>query len=174
MRFVYVGLWLAAITLANVISARYGPQASIYNAFALIGLTLVLRDRLHDLWREHRAVKMGALIVTGAVLAWLVAPDAGKIGLASGIAFAAAETVDALVYSLVHRWPWLERSNTSNFFGAAVDSLIFPTIAFGGLLWGVTVGQFTAKVAGALLFTLLIERARAAARDDSAPEPAQA
>jgi hypothetical protein len=41
-----------------------------------------------------------------------------------------------------------------------VDSLIFPTIAFGGLLWGITVGQFTAKVAGALLFTLLIQHRR--------------
>jgi hypothetical protein len=28
------------------------------------------------------------------------------------------------------------------------------------VLWGITVGQFTAKVAGALLFTLLIQRLR--------------
>jgi hypothetical protein len=117
MRFLYVVLWLAAITAANVISARYGPEASIYNAVVLIGLTL---------------------IVTGAALAYVVAPDAGKIGVASGVAFGASETVDAR------------------------------------LLWGVTVGQFTAKVAGALFFTLLIERAHAAARHDGAPEPAQA
>jgi uncharacterized PurR-regulated membrane protein YhhQ (DUF165 family) len=107
-----------------------------------------------------RIWKMGALILTGSLLAYLVTPDAGKIGLASGVAFLCSETVDALVYAAVHRWPWLERSNTSNFFGAAVDSLVFPTIAFGGVLWGVTVGQFTAKVAGALLFTLAIQRVR--------------
>lgn len=153
-------LWLAAITAANLISAHFGPQASIYNAFALIGLTLVIRDRLHDQWHRNRVPKMAALILAGSLLAYLVTPDAGRIGIASGIAFLASETVDAIVYALVHRWPWLERSNTSNFFGAAVDSLIFPTIAFGGLLWGITVGQFTAKVAGALLFTLLIQRMR--------------
>jgi uncharacterized PurR-regulated membrane protein YhhQ (DUF165 family) len=107
-----------------------------------------------------RVWKMGALILTGSLLAYVVTPDAGRIGVASGIAFLASESVDAVVYAVVHRWPWLERSNTSNFFGAAVDSLIFPTLAFGGLLWGVTVGQFTAKVAGALLFTLAIQRAR--------------
>lgn len=157
---IFVGVWLAAITAANLSSAHWGPEASVYNAFALIGLTLVIRDRLHDIWREHRVPKMAALIVTGSVLAWLVVPDAGRIGLASGIAFLCSETVDALVYGLVHRWPWLERSNTSNFFGAAVDSLVFPTLAFGGLLWSITVGQFTAKVAGALLFTLLIQRRR--------------
>lgn len=155
---VLVGLFLAAITAANLISAHYGPEASIYNAFALIGLTLVIRDQLHDQWREHRLPKMLALIVAGSVLAYLVTPDAGRVGLASGVAFLAAESVDALVYHAVRRWEWLERSNFSNFFGAAVDSLIFPTLAFGGVLWGITLGQFTAKVAGALLFSLLIAR----------------
>lgn len=155
-----VVLWLAAITAANVISAKYGPAASIYNAFWLIGLTLVIRDRLHDQWHHGCVWKMGALIVAGAALAWVVAPDAGRIGLASGLAFLCAETVDAVVYGLVAHWPWLERSNTSNFFGAAVDSVVFPTVAFGGFLLGVTVGQFTAKVAGALLFSLLLSRAR--------------
>jgi hypothetical protein len=157
---ILVALWLAAITAANLITAHYGPEASIYCAFALIGLTLVIRDRLHDTWRTHRVPKMAALILTGSLLAYLVTPDAGMIGIASGVAFLAAETVDAIVYHLVRVWPWLERSNFSNFFGAAVDSLVFPTLAFGGLLWGITVGQFTAKVAGALLFTLLIQRLR--------------
>jgi uncharacterized PurR-regulated membrane protein YhhQ (DUF165 family) len=160
MTALLVLLWLAAITAANLISAHFGPEASIYNAFALIGLTLVIRDRLHDAWKTYRVVKMGALILTGSVLAYVVTPSAGQIGIASAVAFFASESVDGIVYHLVRFWPWLERSNLSNFFGAAVDSLIFPTIAFGGLLWGITVGQFTAKVAGALLFTLLIQRVR--------------
>ncbi len=153
-----IAVFLAAITAANLISAHYGPEASIYNAFALIGLTLVIRDQLHDEWREHRLPKMLALIVAGSALAYLVTPNAGRIGLASGVAFLAAESVDALVYHAVRFWPWLERSNFSNFFGAAVDSMVFPTLAFGGVMWGITVGQFTAKVAGALLFTLLLAR----------------
>ena len=153
---VLIALWLGAITAANLISAEFGPEASIYNAFFLIGLTLVLRDRLHDIWHSNRVLKMGALIVVGSAFAYLVTPDAGRIGLASGVAFLCAESVDALVYHSVRFWPWLERSNFSNFFGAAVDSLVFPTIAFGGVMWGITVGQFTAKVAGALLFTLAI------------------
>lgn len=160
MTAVPVLLWLAAITAANLISAHFGPEASIYNAFALIGLTLVIRDRLHDMWQTNRVPKMAALILIGSLLAYLVTPSAGQIGIASAVAFFASESVDGIVYQLVHRWPWLERSNVSNFFGAAVDSLIFPTIAFGGLLWGITVGQFTAKVAGALLFTLLIQHRR--------------
>lgn len=153
-----IALFLAAITAANLISAHYGPEASIYNAFALIGLTLVIRDQLHDQWQKHRLPKMLLLIIAGSLLAYLVTPDAGKIGMASGVAFLAAESVDALVYHSVRFWPWLERSNFSNFFGAAVDSLVFPTLAFGGIMWGISLGQFTAKVAGALLITLLISR----------------
>lgn len=153
-----ITVWLAAITAANIITATFGPDASIVNAFWLIGLTLVIRDQLHDQWKRHRVPKMAALITTGALLAYLVTPDAGRIGVASGVAFLAAEALDALVYHAVRHWPWLERSNTSNFFGAAADSIVFPTVAFGGVLWTVTVGQFTAKVAGALLFTLLIQR----------------
>lgn len=155
---VLVALFLAAITAANLISAHYGPQASIYNAFALIGLTLVIRDQLHDQWSTRRLSKMLTLIAAGSILAYLVTPTAGRIGAASGIAFLAAESVDALVYHAVRRWEWVERSNLSNLFGAAVDSLVFPTLAFGGLMWGITLGQFTAKVAGGLLFTLLIAR----------------
>ncbi len=102
--------------------------------------------------------KMLALIVAGSALAYLAVPDAGRIGLASGVAFLCAESVDAVVYQAVHRWQWLERSNFSNLFGAAIDSLVFPTLAFGGVMWSITLGQFTAKVAGALLFTLLLSR----------------
>ena len=101
---------------------------------------------------------MLALILAGSVLAYLVTPNAGRIGMASGVAFLAAESIDALVYHAARSWEWLERSNFSNLFGAAVDSLVFPTLAFGGVLWGISLGQFTAKVAGALLFTLLISR----------------
>ncbi|MEJ7788019.1 MAG: VUT family protein [Solirubrobacteraceae bacterium] len=153
-----VALFLAAITAANLISAHYGPEASIYNAFALIGLTLVIRDQLHDQWQRHRLPKMLALILAGSVLAYLVTPSAGKIGMASGVAFLASESVDALIYHAARSWAWVERSNISNLFGAAVDSIVFPTLAFGGFMWGITLGQFTAKVAGALLFSLIIAR----------------
>lgn len=151
--------WLTAITAANLITANFGPAASVYTSFALVALTLVTRDALHDLWKTGRLWKMGLLIAGGGAVAYIATPAAGQIALASCIAFATSETVDGLVYHGVRHWAWLERSNLSNLFAAAVDSIVFPTIAFGSLLVNITVGQFTAKVAGALLFTLLIQRA---------------
>ncbi len=151
-----VAVFLAAIVAANLLVSEFGPEASIYNAFFLIGLDLTTRDALHDAWGRHRWRNMALLIAAGSLLSWLVDRDAGTIALASAAAFAAAGTADLIVYHLARRRPWLERANTSNLFGAAVDSIVFPTIAFGGLLWGVTFGQFCAKVAGGFLFALLI------------------
>jgi hypothetical protein len=41
---------------------------------------------------------MGALILTGSVLAYVVTPSAGQIGIASAVAFFASESVDGIVY----------------------------------------------------------------------------
>jgi uncharacterized PurR-regulated membrane protein YhhQ (DUF165 family) len=160
MRFVILAAWLAAIVAANLSVSKFGPSAAIYNAFIFIGLLLVLRDVLHDALGRWRFPKMLGLIALGGMLSYIVTPSGGKIALASAVAFVAAETVDFIVYTLLHGRPWLERSNASNFPGALVDSLVFPTIAFGGFIWGVSFGQFVAKVAGGLLFTLLLARRR--------------
>lgn len=155
-----IGVYLAAVVTANLVVAEFGPQASIYVAFLLIGLTLVVRDLAHDLWVRWRPLKLGALIAAGALLSYLLNQDAAQIAKASCLAFAAAETADALLYHAARRLPWLERSNLSNLLGAAVDSVVFPWVAFNGFMWAITFGQFSAKVAGGVLFSLLLVRAR--------------
>lgn len=161
-----VALYLAAVVAANLIVTEYGPEASIYCAFFLIGLTLVVRDVAHDTWENHRALKLAALIGAGALLSYIVNNDAAQIAKASCIAFAAAETTDALLYHAARRMPWLERSNVSNILGAAVDSIVFPWIAFNGFMWVITFGQFSAKVAGGVLFSLILLRFRARLTDE--------
>ena len=156
---IYVLLYLVAIVAANLITARFGPAASYFNAFALIGLDLVVKDRLQDFWQHrHLLVKMGALIATGSLLSYALNRDAGSIALASFVAFGAAALVDALIYQRLRRRPWLTRSNGSNVPAAAVDSLVFPTIAFGGLNPWITLGQFVAKVAGGLVWSVVLNR----------------
>lgn len=162
-----VGLYLTAIVAANLISAHFGPGASIYNAFGLIGLNLTTRDRLHDLWGRNRFRNMALLILTGSGLSFLAAhlfADAppeivARIALASCIAFAVSEGMDASVYQLIRQRPWLERSNISNFVGAGLDSVIFVSIAFGWL-WPIIFGQFCAKVAGGFLWSLILRAHR--------------
>jgi len=150
--------YLAAIVLANLSAAHFGPGASIVNAFVLIGLNLASRDRLHDLWGQHVARNMLLLIVVGGALSWALNAGAGRIALGSVLAFMLSEGVDAFVYHRQHHRPYLVRSNLSNVFGAAVDSLVFPVIAFGGFPLLIIAAQFAAKVLGGLLWSLLLNR----------------
>lgn len=151
-------LYLAAIVAANLSVAKFGPEASIVNAFLLIGLDLTTRDRLHDKWQKRRLPKMAALIVAGSTLSYILNRNAGPIALASMAAFGAAAIVDATIYHLARRFAWLERVIASNTAGAGVDSIVFPYLAFGGFLWPIVFGQFTAKVAGGTLWALVLNR----------------
>ena len=158
---IYIILYLGAIVAANLLVAHFGPAVSIVNAFLFIGLDLTSRDKLHEAWHGKGFVwKMGLLIATGSVLSWLLNRDAGQIALASFVAFALAALTDTIVYSfaLGRRWSWLKRSNGSNVASAAVDSIAFPTLAFGSFMPLVTLGQFAAKVLGGALWSLILRR----------------
>jgi uncharacterized PurR-regulated membrane protein YhhQ (DUF165 family) len=155
-----VTVYLAAIIAANWSVTHWGPRAAIYNAFLFIGLDLVARDRLHDAWAGRWLwPRMAALVATGSLLSWWVADAGGKIAVASGIAFACAASLDALVYQTARRMPWFERSNLSNIAGGAADSMVFQSIAFGWS-WPIVFGQFTAKVAGGVSWSLLLRARR--------------
>lgn len=156
-----LALYLAAIVAANLSIAAFGPAASILNAFLFIGLDLSLRDSLHDRWRhDHLALRMGALIAAGGAISYVLNADAGIIAVASTVAFALAATADAVAYAILGDRSFMVRANGSNIVGAAVDSVVFPTIAFGGFLPAVVLGQFAAKVAGGFVWSLVIRRWR--------------
>lgn len=157
--YVLVAAFLAALIAANLITAKFGPAASVYTAFVLIAADLVVRDALHDrLAGWARWAVMGALVLTGGTIAYVINADAAQIALASAAAFAAALTVDALIYHAARRLPWLERSNLSNIVASIIDSAVFVAVAFPGFLWSIAVGQTTAKIAGGLIVALLLQR----------------
>jgi len=154
----YLIAYLTAIVAANLLTTWLGPWMSTVNAFLFIGLDITARDELHDAW-QHRHLwwRMPALIAAGSLLSWLFNRRAAPIALASFVAFAVAGLADTLVYSCMRAYPRLHRVNTSNFVSSFADSLIFPTLAFG---WPpdpwIVYAQFTAKVAGGLLWSLIL------------------
>jgi hypothetical protein len=157
MTLILIALYLVAIVAANLAVAAFGPAITPLTAFLLIGLDLTTRDALHDRWQGRALpVRMTLLIATGSLASWLINPAAGRIAVASALAFALAATADAIAYHLTRHRPWLQRANASNLVGAAVDSLAFPTLAFGVLLPGIVAGQFAAKVLGGLAWSLLL------------------
>lgn len=150
-------IYLVAITAANLIVSRFGPQWSKVTAFFLIGLDFTVMDSLHDTWqRKGLWWKMAILIATGSAISWILNRNAGRIGLASFGAFCLASIVDRLIYAAGHKWARWRRVNVSNLGSSFVDSLVFPSLAFG---WppdpDILFGQFTAKLAGGMMYSLL-------------------
>jgi uncharacterized PurR-regulated membrane protein YhhQ (DUF165 family) len=149
-----IAVYTIAMTLANLSVAAFGPSVTAINAFVLIGLDLALRDWLHV---RLKVWQMGALIAFTGALTFVLNPAAGQIAVASAVAFTAAALVDWGTF-LKLKGTWLIRANGSNVAGAAVDSLIFPTIAFGALMPQVVLAQFVAKVAGGALWAWVLAR----------------
>jgi len=158
---IYSIIFVLALVFANLLVAWLGPWFSIINAFVLIGLDLSIRDKLHESWKNDKlAIKMGALILVSSLVSYLLNPATGMIAVASLLAFALSMAADTITYHFLHNKSWFVKSNGSNVAGAVVDSLVFPTIAFGGLMMDIVLMQFLAKVLGGLVWTYFIKRIR--------------
>lgn len=149
-------IYAAAMILANLSVATFGPSVTPINAFVLIGLDLTMRDWLHV---RIKPWQMAALIAITGLLTYALNPAAGNIAVASACAFSAAALVDWATFTRL-RGSWMYRANGSNVAGAAVDSLIFPTLAFGALMPQIVLAQFLAKIAGGAIWTWIFNRSR--------------
>lgn len=155
---IYAFIYISALVCANLLVALFGPWFSLINSFVLIGLDLTLRDKLHDTWNGN-PLKIGGLIAVAGIVSYLLNPASGQIAIASVVAFCLSMLADSYVYQKLKDKPWEKRTTGSNLTGAAVDSITFPTIAFGGLMPEIVVMQFISKVVGGFIWAKLI-RAR--------------
>ncbi len=151
---VLIILYLASVVLANLIILKFGPSASIVTATVFIGLDLSLRDALHD---RLTRLQMFGLIAGGGIITFILNIDAAQIAAASSIAFIASGLADWFVFTRSGGSRFV-RSNKSNVVGAVVDSVIFPTCAFGAVIPAVIIGQFIAKVIGGCLWAIVLSR----------------
>lgn len=161
---IYILAYLVSIVFANWAVSHFGPAISPWTALVFIGFVIYARDCLHDSWLiRHLKRNMFLLIAAGSLLS--IPFNAGKIALASFLAFIVSETVDALVYHRLLKRPKLLRINGSNLMSAAVDSVLFLSLASWLLWgwpppWGIMALQFVAKVGGGFVWSLIIEVVR--------------
>lgn len=146
-------IYVLAICAANFSVHVFGPLVTPLNAFLFIGLDFVIRDKLHE---RIGIMRMFCLIAIAGVISFAVNPATDMIAIASVAAFALAATADATVYQVLIKKPWLVKSNGSNIASSAVDSVVFPLIAFGAFLPWVVAGQFIAKVFGGAIWSWLL------------------
>lgn len=150
-------IFVSSIVCANLLVAQFGPIMSVINSFMLIGLDLSLRDKLHDQW-DGNPIKIGVLILVSGAVSYLLNPATGIIAVASVSAFCLSMLADSFVYQKLKSKSWMIKANGSNVAGAGVDSIVFPTVAFGGLMPEIVAMQFASKMLGGLLWSLLIKK----------------
>lgn len=151
-------LFAATIPAANWMIGHVGdcgPVCTIPVGFGLyapsgvlmVGLTLVLRDALHE---RGGLLAVAGAVALGALATLAVAPAA--LAVASLAAFLAAEAVDTAAYSMARRHGRARAVMVSGLVGAAADSAVFLWLAFGSLdyLTGQTLGKLYASAAVAL------------------------
>lgn len=144
--------YASAMTVANMLVATFGPSISPLNAFVFIGFDLALRDWLQI---KLQPMQMGALIIGTGLLTYALDQSTVMIATASAVSFIAAALIDWIVFTKI-KGTWLFRSNSSNVAGAMVDSLLFPTIAFGGFMPEIVAMQFVAKIIGGAIWVYLL------------------
>jgi uncharacterized PurR-regulated membrane protein YhhQ (DUF165 family) len=146
--------YAVAMIAANLLVATFGPSVTAINAFLLIGLDLTLRDWLHF---RLKTWQMASLIIGTGLITYGLNPASGMIALASAVSFLAASIVDWVIF-VKTTGTWIKRANISNTAGSAVDSLLFPTIAFGALMPEIVAFQFIAKVCGGAVWSYILEK----------------
>lgn len=154
----YIVVYLVSIVAANILVAHFGPSFAPIGALLFIGLDLTCRDKIHDGWKTNLFAKMTTLIAIGSVMSYALNGASGKIALGSFVAFFAASAVDTVTYQLLKERSKMVKVNGSNVLSAAVDSVVFPTVAFGVFLPSIVALQFVAKVLGGLFWFAIIER----------------
>ena len=138
---VYGANW--ALKTYGFIDVGFGLTAPAGVLFA--GLAFTFRDLTHE--ALGRWWCLGAIAI-GSVLSYVL-EDAGRIAIASCVAFGLSELADLLVYEPLRKKRWLTAVMASNAVGLVVDSALFLWIAFGSLAF------IEGLILGKLYMTLL-------------------
>ena len=101
-------------------------------------------------------LRMLAMICAAGAVSYALNPSSGIIAVASVVAFIVSSMTDTAVFSAMKGNSWTTRANASNVVSAMVDSILFPTIAFGVLMPAIVASQFSMKVLGGALWAYVL------------------
>lgn len=147
-------IYILSIIIANLTIIHIGPYSIPFVSFFMIGLDFVLRDLLNN---RLTNAKMFILILFSGVITFIINRDAQDVAIASSISFTLASLCDWSIFN-IELGSWEQRSIRSNMMAALVDSILFPTILFGGFIIGVTFLQVIMKILGGFFWLWVFKR----------------
>ena len=142
----YVALYIASVVLVNWGFSTFPGYEWFWSL--VVGGVFITRDYC------QRAIGhwcIAAMAVAGLLSYWMADPF---VAIASVCAFAVAETVDWIVYSITKR-PLADRILISSAFSTPLDTLVFLSI-LGLLMPGLVGIQIASKMAAAIALWLTL------------------
>lgn len=150
MVIAYVGLF----TLANVLVSMFGVWVTPLNSLFIIAADMVMRDRIQ--YDSGFMVAMFACLMAGTATV-LISPGSEMIAIASFSSVVLAGSGSAIVFHF-KSGGFYSKALPANICAAAIDSVAFPVIAFGSVMYDVSIAQFAAKTAGATAIIWIMKR----------------
>jgi len=151
--YLAIAIYISAVVAANLAAAWFGPKITPLIAFTLIGLDLALRNRLAlSLLRSE----MLLMIAASAAISYLINPASGQVALAGLMAFSASTLADWWLFSSLSG-TWFRKCLGGLALGSAIDSFLFPTLAFGEFIAEIVALQFLAKLLGGTMWAYILK-----------------
>lgn len=179
-------LFIGSLVMAAVVSTKIISIFGFYAPAGVLAysVTFIVSDIISEIWGKERANEvihcgfialLTAIALSWAALHWTAAPfwhgqdgfasvlgNTPRIVLASLLAYLVSQTNDVRLFHLLRRMTngkhlWL-RNNLSTIISQLIDSTIFVTVAFYGVMpvTDIIIGQWVAKICIAFLDTPLV------------------
>lgn len=149
--------YLIILVCANLAVYVTGQVALLLTGLILVPFDFAIRVRLQEAWTGPGLWgRLLALMVAGGLLTVLALPDAHQVALASVAAFAAGSLLGAWTYAAVLHWrsSWARICSLAAM--AAIDSVVFPLLAFESVSGWLMAGQFIMKWTASLGFLTVL------------------
>ena len=178
------GLFITSLLIANVLSAKIVTFWGMVIPAAIVAypLTFLMTDLIGEIWgkeQANQAVKLGficqitSLIMIGLAILLPVAPFADnqaefrgimgqsfRVVAASLVAYYCSQSWDVWIFHKIREmntgYKWI-RNNVSTMTSQLIDTAIFITIAFYGIvpnIWVMIFSQYLIKIVYAALDTI--------------------
>lgn len=153
-KILMLSLYVSLFILANLLVGIFGPWITPINALVIIGADMVIRDRIQ--YENGFSWAIFCCLLAG-IITFLINPETQMIAVASFVSILLAGISSALVFKLKNG-NFYSKSYPANVICAAIDSLVFPYVAFGSIMFDISLMQFIAKVVGATLVLYIMRK----------------
>lgn len=154
---VFIVLFLAALTAANLIVKHFGPTGLWFSSALLIPFDFICRCIFHETWKGRRLIiNLLLLTIASGIITFAINHEALNIALASFAGIVAVQIFAGIFYQTFKKKSFFIKVNLSDLVAIIVDSLVFQLVAFHVINLEITGGQMLIKIVGGLFWYFII------------------